>query len=151
MQKLRLEISQLGKGDGKGITRTDLRNLSYLQNVLKETLRLYPTVPVNMRIASNTTILPVGGGPDRKSPVLIPKGTVLAYSVYTMHRRPDLYGFDAELFRPERWDEDMPMLKDATSQAWGYLPFNGGPRICIGSRLLTPGNLWPRTGFLTVC
>jgi len=37
-------------------------------------------------------------GPDRKAPVLVPKGTTIAYSVYTMHRRPDLYGMDADCF-----------------------------------------------------
>lgn len=51
-----------------------------------------------------------------------------------MHRRPDLYGMDAELFRPERWDEDMPLNHDETNAKWGYLPFNGGPRICLGSK-----------------
>ncbi len=52
-----------------------------------------------------------------------------------MHRRPDLYGMDAELFRPERWDEDMPLNDNETNAKWGYLPFNGGPRICLGSEL----------------
>lgn len=102
---------------------------------LKNTaLRLYPSVPVNTRTALRTTVLPTGGGPDRTSPVLIPKGTPVAYSVYTMHRRPDLYGMDAELYRPERWDEDMPLNHNETDAKWGYLPFNGGPRICLGSQ-----------------
>ena len=57
----------------------------------------------------------------------------MAYSVYTMHRRPDLCGMDAEQFRPERWDEDMPFCRNETSAKWGYLPLNGGPRICLGS------------------
>jgi Cytochrome P450 len=55
-----------------------------------------------------------------------------------MHRRPDLYGMDAELFRPERWDENMPMNRDPTNTKWGYLPFNGGPRICVGRKYMTP-------------
>lgn len=76
----------------------------------------------------------MGGGPDRKSPVLVPKGSAVAFSVYSMHRRPDLYGMDAELFRPERWDEDMPMHKNPTNAKWGYLPFHGGPRICLGRK-----------------
>lgn len=97
-------------------------------------LRLYPSVPVNTRTAAETTVLPTGGGPDRKSPVLIPAGSAVAYSVYTLHRRPDLYGLDAELFRPERWDEDLPLFKDRVSQNYGYLPFSGGPRICLGSK-----------------
>ncbi|RDL38393.1 Uncharacterized protein BP5553_02733 [Venustampulla echinocandica] len=130
LEKLRVEISELnGNTD---LTRTDLRNVKYLQHVLKETLRLYPPVPVNARTALCTTVLPTGGGPDRTSPVLIPKGSSVAYSVYTMHRLPDLYGMDAELFRPERWDEPMGLSQNETNSKWGYLPFNGGPRICLG-------------------
>ena len=134
LEKLRTEIYR-HCSDPASLTRADLRKMSYLQNVLNETLRLYPSVPVNTRTAERTTLLPTGGGPDRTAPVLIPKGSTVAYSVYAMHRRPDLYGMDAELFRPERWDEDMPMRRDKTNATWGYLPFNGGPRICLGSRL----------------
>lgn len=92
-------------------------------------------MPVNTRTAAKTTVLPTGGGPDRKSPVLIPAGSAVAYSVYTLHRRPDLYGLDAELFRPERWDEDLPLFRDRVTHNYGYLPFSGGPRICLGSKL----------------
>ena len=149
--KLRTEISSVSQGRGSELNRTDLRNMKYLQMILKESkccgsssiisihirhlvLRLYPSVPVNTRTALKTTVLPTGGGPDRRSPVLIPKGTAVAYSVYTMHRRPDLYGMDAALFRPERWDEDMPLNQNETDAKWGYLPFNGGPRVCLGSK-----------------
>lgn len=44
-----------------------------------------------------------------------------------MHRRRDLWGEDADAFRPERWAQRRP--------GWEYLPFNGGPRICIGQQL----------------
>lgn len=34
------------------------------------------------------------------------------------------------LIRPERWDEDLPEY----TKTWGYLPFSGGPRICLGRK-----------------
>lgn len=104
-------------------------------------LHLYPSVPVNTRTVVRTTILPTGGGPDRKSPVVIRKGTSVAFIVYALHRRPELYGMDAEIFRPERWDEDMPLNRvnchSVTGQ--GFVlevsrrpgPFGGREHSCI--------------------
>lgn len=90
-------------------------------------------MPVNTRTALKTTILPTGGGLDGLSPVLIRKGQNVAYCIYAMHRRKDLFGEDADKFRPERWEHaNMPLNKDATNAAWGNLPFNGGPRVCLG-------------------
>lgn len=89
-------------------------------------LRLFPVVPLNSRTAIRDTVLPVGGGKDGQSPVFVPKGTAVSYSVYAMHRRKDFYGADAEEFRPERWANLRP--------GWEYLPFNGGPRICVGQQ-----------------
>ena len=83
-------------------------------------------VPINARLAKNDTCLPVGGGPDAQSPVFVPKDTMVVYSVYSMHRRDDLYGPNSNEFCPERWDSIRP--------GWGYLPFNGGPRICLGQQ-----------------
>lgn len=74
------------------------------------------------------TILPLGGGLDGKSPVFIPKKTIVRYTVYSMHRRRDYYGEDADEFKPERWETLRP--------TWEYLPFHGGPRICIGRKFL---------------
>lgn len=84
-------------------------------------------MPVNSRAAEKTTTLPVGGGPDGTAPILVRKGEAVGYCVYAMHRRKDIYGPDADQFRPERWEDDA--LKDV---GWGYLPFNGGPRVCLG-------------------
>jgi hypothetical protein len=57
------------------------------------------------RGASRDTVLPVGGGPDGKQPVFIAKGTSIRWSTWCMQRRRDIYGEDAEEFRPERWEE----------------------------------------------
>ena len=73
-----------------------------------EALRLHPVVPGNSRFATVDTVLPLGGGPDGKSPLFVKKGTVFVYSPYTMHRRKDYYGEDAEEFKPERWETLRP-------------------------------------------
>lgn len=92
-------------------------------------LRLYPVVPINQRMSVVDTVLPLGGGPDGKSPLFVPAKKTVGWSLYTMHRRKDLYGEDADEFKPERWETMRP--------GWEYLPFNGGPRICIGRKLTT--------------
>lgn len=130
LDRLRKEIESItGLGENAPLpTREDLKKMRYLDFVLKEVLRLYPSVPVNSRMALKTTTLPVGGGPDGQSPILIRKGEGVGYCVYAMHRRTDMYGSDASEFRPERW-EDGKLLRDV---GYGYLPFNGGPRVCLG-------------------
>jgi cytochrome P450 len=99
-------------------------------------LRLYPSVPINSRTARKDTVLPVGGGLNGKSPIFIPKGVNVAFCPYALHRRSDIYGIDARLFRPERWDEDKPQRRGSTSVKWGYIPFGAGPRTCLGSELV---------------
>ena len=69
----------------KEITLSRLKNCSYLQWVLNEVLRVYPSVPVNFREAVRDTSLPVGGGPDGSSPVFIPKGHLVAWEVRCCH------------------------------------------------------------------
>ena len=56
-------------------------------------------------MATRDTVLPVGGGPDGKSPVFVPAKTIVQYAVFSMHRRKDLYGEDADEFIPERWEK----------------------------------------------
>lgn len=50
----------------------------------------------------------------------------MSWSIRDMHRRTDIYGPDAAEFNPDRWETLRP--------GWGYVPFNGGPRICIGQQ-----------------
>ena len=88
-----------------------------------------------MRQALKDTVLPVGGGPDGKAPIFVRKGEAVSYCVYAMQRRKDLYGEDADEFRPDRWDPDQKDGRDLRHINWGYLPFNGGPRVCLGREL----------------
>ncbi|KAK3675515.1 hypothetical protein LTR78_004598 [Recurvomyces mirabilis] len=108
------------------ITFAKIKGCRYLQHFLNEVLRIHPLVPINSRQAMKHTTLPAGGGPDGKSPIAVRKGQFVAFSVYLMQRRKDLWGEDALEFKPERWEEKVP--------AWQYLPFLGGPRICIGQQ-----------------
>lgn len=108
------------------ISFAGLKACQPLQHTLNETLRLYPVVPVNRRIAVRDTTIPRGGGPDGSLPVFIPKGFSVSYNTHILHRRKDIWGEDAEEFRPERWQGRKP--------GWDYIPFNGGPRICIGQQ-----------------
>jgi cytochrome P450 len=125
-RKLKAEIDEL---NGKRPDYETLRNMKYLKYLLNESLRLYPVVPSNARFANKPTTIPHGGGPDGKSPIYIAQGEAVAYNVFVLHRRKDIYGPDAEEFRPERWEP-----KEGLRPGWGYLPFNGGPRICIGQQ-----------------
>jgi hypothetical protein len=111
-----------------------------LADDMNKVLRLYPSVPINSRAAIKTTILPTGGGPNGKAPVFVKKGTPVGYAVYIMHRRKELYGSDAESFRPERWDPNVDNEADLKNIGWGYLPFNGGPRVCIGRKYSCVGS-----------
>lgn len=93
----------------------NLKACSYLQRVMTETLRVFPIVPFNSRIATKDTTLPCGGGPDQRSPIFVAKGTEVNYAVHMMHQRTDLYGPDAAVFNPDRWEK--------RKSGWEYLPF----------------------------
>lgn len=130
-EKLQAEIATLG---GEIPTYEELRNLKYLRALMNESLRLHPVVPGNSREAYEDTVLPLGGGPDGSAPLFIRKGDTVSWSVYTMHRRKDYYGEDAENFKPERWLDDPTTGKKGLRPGWEYLPFNGGARICLGQQ-----------------
>ncbi|KAK6390630.1 hypothetical protein LTR65_005502 [Meristemomyces frigidus] len=125
--KLRSEVATL---EGQVPSYEQINTLKYVQCCINESLRLHPVVPRNERVAVRDTVLPLGGGADGASPVFVTKGTLVCYNVYALHRRKDFYGSDADDFRPERWEDGKLQQR----LRWAYLPFNGGPRICLGQR-----------------
>ena len=80
-------------------------------------LRLHPVVPVNQRWAKADNVLPRGEGRDGQSPVAPPRGSNVCIAVYSMHRRKDIYGEDADVFRPERWEDLHPVGRLLHSEA----------------------------------
>ncbi|KAF8684599.1 cytochrome P450 [Rhizoctonia solani] len=127
MAKLREEIlSRLGTSNYP--TPEDFKEMKYLRAVLNETLRLFPAVPMNERTAVKSTVLHSGG-----KKYYVPAGANMPYSVIHMHRRKDLWGPDAEDFDPERWLDER-LKKYVTPNPFIFLPFNAGPRICLGQQ-----------------
>lgn len=157
--RLRQEVVEMfGTGSQKDkesglfepITFENLKRFTYLRHVINETMRLFPIIPINTRTANKDTYLPHGGiGPqytegapfngifEDQHPIFVPKGTIVQYALYALHRHPTFWGDDADIYRPERWFEPRPAVsEDGTrvSHAWDFLPFNGGPRICLGQQ-----------------
>lgn len=129
----RTVVDEFGSYDRpKEISFARLKACTCLQHVMAETLRLQPSVPTNGRTATRDTTLPRGGGADGESPVYVRKGQEIGYHVYVLHRRKELWGEDADEFRPERWAGRKP--------GWEYLPFNGGPRVCLQTVLRLIGS-----------
>ncbi|KAK5050945.1 hypothetical protein LTR84_003504 [Exophiala bonariae] len=126
MSKLRQEIV-VGMKGFETPTREAIRKMPFLSCVIKESLRLYPPVPLNQRQAKKTTLLPTGGGPDGRHPILVREGEMVVFSQYVNSRVKSIYGPKANQFRPERWQGG-----ELSKIGWAYSPFHGGPRQCLG-------------------
>ncbi|KAJ5118200.1 hypothetical protein N7526_009837 [Penicillium atrosanguineum] len=110
----------------QNITFATLRFCQYLQYCMNETLRIYRVVPFNWRSATRDTSISRGSGSDGLSPIVIRKGEHIMYGTHVMHRCKELWGPDADEFKPGRWAN--------RNIGWEYIPFNGGSRICIGQQ-----------------
>jgi len=98
----------------------DLPALPYTLRCIKEAMRLYPPAwMLNVRrAAADTTV----------GPWAIRRGDLLWLSPFVMHRRPEYYP-DPERFDPDRWTPE----RERTLPRFAYMPFGGGPRVCIGN------------------
>ncbi len=95
-----------------------VRQLTYTDQIVKETMRLYPPIPEFGRQAVED--LSIGGFP-------VPKGMIILIPVYALHHDPRWFP-EPDAFKPERFAPDAPALPKLA-----YLPFSGGPRVCIGN------------------
>ncbi|PPK86539.1 cytochrome P450 [Neolewinella xylanilytica] len=114
LAKVQKELVQLGSPADYG----NVARLPYLTQVIRESLRLYPPAWITDRIAR---------GEDEVQGLTIPAGTTVGIFIYGIHRSPHLYA-DPDAFRPDRMQEDLIKAR----HPFAYLPFGGGPRLCIG-------------------
>jgi cytochrome P450 len=105
---------------GRAPTVSDLPQLSFTTQVVTEAIRLYPPVWGFGREAVGD--FEIGG-------YTIPKGTTIIISPWVLHRNPRHFDRPME-FQPERWSGDLARQLPR----FAYIPFGGGPRICIGNR-----------------
>ncbi|KAK0627596.1 cytochrome P450 [Immersiella caudata] len=109
------------------VTDAEARSMPYLQAVLRETIRLYP-VPAEMYKQ-----VPPGG--DTVGGYFLPGGTWIGHNFRAMMRRKDIWGEDADFFRPERWIE---AAKEGEGERFKMLcgvvdhGFGSGRFLCIG-------------------
>ncbi|KZS89925.1 cytochrome P450 monooxygenase pc-3 [Sistotremastrum niveocremeum HHB9708] len=127
--KVREEIdSQL---HGRPPTVEDIKELKYLRSCMNETLRLFPPVPFNIRRSIQSCALP--SPLSKTKPLYMPAGRSISYSPLLIQRRHDIWGSNALQYDPNRW-----LVGDAkvhVTNPFAFLPFNGGPRMCIGQQM----------------
>ena len=106
------------------IMDTEARNLPYLQALIKEGIRYYPPAPATM-----FKQVPVGG--DTIDGKYLPEGTQIGGSSLGIQHSKDIYGPDADLFRPERWLE-ANAERAAAMNTTVDLCFHSGKYQCLG-------------------
>ncbi|CAA7391776.1 unnamed protein product [Spirodela intermedia] len=128
-EKLAEQVDEATKARSSGLSMAEftenlglVNDLPYLHAALNETLRLYPSVPQDSKMCFSDDTLPSGF--DVKA------GDMVTYLPYSMGRLKDLWGDDAEDFRPERWLDEGGSLRHESP--FKFTAFQGGPRVCLG-------------------
>ncbi|KAF8796723.1 Cytochrome P450 3A11 like protein [Argiope bruennichi] len=104
------------------LTYDALQSMKYMDNVISETLRLYPPAVRTERQAASEYKLGETG-------ITIPKGMILTIPIYAMHRDPEFFP-DPDKFDPERFNQENKSKREQ----YAFLPFGAGPRNCVGMR-----------------
>jgi benzoate 4-monooxygenase len=123
-EKLQKELDDaLGSEDITVSTFEQVKRLIYLEAVINEALRIHSTSAIGL-----PRLVPEGGFTICGK--YFPPGTVLSVPSFTIHRDKDVWGEDADFFRPERWFE-----RDQAAMQKTFNPFSFGPRACVGRNL----------------
>ncbi|XP_034238370.1 probable cytochrome P450 4s3 isoform X2 [Thrips palmi] len=116
-------VAEEARSVGGTSTSAQLGELKYLEAVIKESLRLYPSVPLYSRHAHDEFKLPSG--------YTVPAGATLLINAYLMHHREE-YFKDPSAFKPERFLSGSS--EESSRHHFSYVPFSAGYRNCIGQR-----------------
>ncbi|KAG0255400.1 hypothetical protein DFQ27_006292 [Actinomortierella ambigua] len=132
--KLLEEIEAVFRGTDEYTYEALTQDMPYTKAVFYETLRLFPPVPKNGKVAVNDDVLPDGTKIYAKD--------VVGFSTYCMHRNPEVWGPDAAEFVPERWLLEDPKAKSPfgrfkNESLFKFNSFNAGPRLCLGQTFAT--------------
>jgi len=113
----------------KALTEKELQECLYLHATLSETLRLYPSVPLDHKGVLKKDVLPDG--------TCIKPGMRFFYSIYSLGRMESIWGADCLQFKPERWISmtDDGQVRLNQESAYKFAAFNGGPRVCLGKNM----------------
>ncbi|KAK9077433.1 hypothetical protein SSX86_005770 [Deinandra increscens subsp. villosa] len=121
--KARQEIMQVfGGGE---VHFEGLKHLKIVTMILNEVLRLYPPVVKIIRNTHKDTKL---------GNMMIPSGVDIIISIISVHHDPEIWGEDATEFKPARFSEGVANATKGRGSGC-FLPFGGGPKICIGQNL----------------
>ncbi|RDX52873.1 cytochrome P450 [Lentinus brumalis] len=116
-------------GRSRPPTFDDLDSLVYIHAMVKEILRWHPVDPLGMQHRSTED--------DVYKGYFIPKGTICIANIWAINRDPDLWGPDADEFKPERHigldGKLAPSPPDTKGE--GHVSFGFGRRICVGRHL----------------
>ncbi|KAM2324023.1 hypothetical protein ACFX1X_023562 [Malus domestica] len=118
--EVRQSVVQFEGKKGKVIEERDVKKLDYLKSVVKETLRLHSPLALLPREARDT--VQVGG-------FKLPVKSKVIINLWAMGRDPDIWGADAECFKPERFHGSSVDFKGFDFE---FIPFGAGRRICPG-------------------
>ncbi|GMI81544.1 cytochrome P450, family 714, subfamily A, polypeptide 1, EUI-like p450 A1 [Hibiscus trionum] len=116
--RIQEEVAQVctnGLPDADSISR-----LKTVTMVIQETMRLYPAAAFVTRVALEET---------RIGSILVPEGVCIWTLIPTLHRDPDIWGPDANEFKPGRF---INGVSKACKSPQGYIPFGLGTRLCLG-------------------
>ncbi|EXJ78777.1 hypothetical protein A1O1_09179 [Capronia coronata CBS 617.96] len=124
--KLAKEILSAESDLSEMVAYNEAQTLPYFQACLKEAMRIAPAVALNI-----TRKVPPGGA--EINGVKLPAGTAVAVNGWVLHRNQNVFGQDADVYRPERWlegDKEKIKMMDRC-----MFQFGGGSHVCIGRHL----------------